>query len=69
MRIERLSYDGADPAASAAHIRSGGEGGADASESVRELLERVRDGGEPVVRELSTAFGDVVPNDLRVDPE
>jgi histidinol dehydrogenase len=69
MRIERLAYDGADAAASAAQIRALGPAVADASEPVRELLERVRDGGEPVVRELSKAFGDALPDDLRVDPE
>ncbi len=69
MRIERLSFDGADPAASAAQIRALGPAVADPSESVRELLARVRDGGEPVVRELSKVFGDTLPDELRVDPE
>jgi histidinol dehydrogenase len=69
MRIERLDFDGTDPAALAADIRARSQVGADAAEPVRELLERVRAGGEEVVRELSKAFGDVLPEDLRVDPE
>ena len=69
MRIERLAYDGNDPAASAAAIRERGPQPGEAAESVRELVGRVRDGGESVVRELSKALGDKLPDDLRVDPE
>ncbi len=69
MRIERVEYDGSDPAATAAAIRERGPQPGDAAKAVRELLERVRNGGDTVVRELSKAFGDVLPDELRVDPE
>jgi histidinol dehydrogenase len=69
MRIARLGFDGADAAALAADIRARSQPTTEAAEPVRELLERVREGGEEVVRELSRAFGDVLPDSLRVDPE
>jgi histidinol dehydrogenase len=69
VRIERLAYDGNDPAASAAAIRERGPRLGESAESVRELVGRVRDGGESVVRELSKALGDNLPDELRVDPE
>ncbi len=69
MRIERVDYDAGDPAGTAAAIRARGPQSGDAADSVRELLARVRRGGDDVVRELSKAFGDVLPDELRVDPE
>jgi histidinol dehydrogenase len=69
VRIERLAYDGIDPVASAATIRERGPRLGESAESVRELVGRVRDGGESVVRELSKALGDNLPDELRVDPE
>jgi histidinol dehydrogenase len=69
VRIERLEYDGIDPAASAAEIRERGPSLGESAESVRELVGRVRDGGESVVRELSKALGDNLPDELLVDPE
>ncbi len=69
MRIERVEYDGSDPAGTAAAIRGREPSVGEAADSVRELLARVRSGGDSVVRELSKAFGDVLPDELRVDPE
>jgi histidinol dehydrogenase len=69
LRIEHLEFDGEDAAAAAAHIRERGPQVGEGAESVGELVTRVRDGGEEVVRELSKAFGDRLPGELRVDPE
>jgi histidinol dehydrogenase len=69
MRIERIEWDGADPRALAARLRAMAPALEDATAAVRDILVRVREGGDAAVRELAEDFGDTVPESLRVDPE
>lgn len=68
MRIKRLDWDGTDARAMAASLRE-----IDSEEAitggVREILERVRSGGDAAVREQAERFGEATPESLRVDPE
>jgi histidinol dehydrogenase len=68
MKVKRLDWSGTNPRALAGDLRAlapeesitGG---------VREILERVRGGGDAAVREQAERFGEPVPDALRVDPE
>jgi histidinol dehydrogenase len=68
VRIKRLDWSGTNPRALAKDLRelapeepiTGG---------VREILERVRGGGDAAVREQAERFGEEAPAELRVDPE
>ena len=68
MKVKRLDWSGTNPRALAADLR-----GLAAEESitggVREILERVRGGGDAAVREQAERFGEPAPESLRVDPE
>jgi histidinol dehydrogenase len=68
MKVKRLEWSGTNPRALANDLRAlapeesitGG---------VREILERVRGGGDAAVREQAERFGEPAPDQLRVDPE
>ena len=68
MRPSRIDWDGTDPARLAASLR-----GLTTTEpvtgGVREILERVRAGGDAALREQAERFGEPAPESLRVDPE
>ncbi len=68
MRVKRLEWSGANPRGLARELRSLG---ADEpiTGGVREILERVRGGGDEAVREQAERFGEALPEALRVDPE
>ena len=68
-RIERIDWDGADAPALAARVRALAPGLEDVSEQVRDILARVRRQGDAAVRELTTRFGELAPERLRVDPQ
>ena len=61
MRIERIDFDGADPAATAARSARAAAACRRRRVGRASSSRRVRDGGEIVVRELSKAFGDTLP--------
>lgn len=68
MRVERVSWDGEEPTAMAARLRSETSPPAGLRERVREIVERVRVEGDDALREL-TAEHDATnepPGDIRV---
>ena len=69
MKTERVEWDGRDAPALAARLRARVPGPPDLRADVTAIVDRVREGGEPALRELSRGFGDEVPEKLRVDPE
>ena len=69
LRIERIDWDGADAPALAARVRALAPGLEDVSEPVRDILSRVRRQGDAAVRELTTRFGELAPERLRIDPQ
>ena len=69
LRIERIDWDGADAPALAARVRALAPGLEDVSEQVRDILARVRRQGDAAVRELTTRFGELAPERLRIDPQ
>jgi histidinol dehydrogenase len=69
IRVERLTLDGADPAAMAARVRGLVPPTESVTAEVQPILDRVREGGDRAVRELAERFGEPVPEHFRVDPE
>ncbi len=69
MRVERIQWDGTGRGELAARLRVLAPPLEDVSERVREILGRVRSGGDEAVRELTTRFGELAPESLRVDPD
>ena len=69
LRIERIDWDGADAPALAARVRALAPSLEDVSEPVRDILSRVRRQGDAAVRELTTRFGELAPERLRIDPQ
>ena len=69
MRIERIDWDGADPRALAARLRSSAPGLEDVSDDVAAVIARVREGGDAALRELALEFGEPAPETLRVPPD
>ena len=68
MKVKRLDWSGTNPRALAADLRGLGPEES-ITGGVREILERVRGGGDAAVREQAERFGEVAPESLRVDPE
>ena len=68
MRIKRIDWDGTDAPAMAATLREVGPEAA-ITGGVREILERVRSGGDTAVREQAERFGEAAGESLRVDPD
>ncbi len=68
MRVKRLEWAGANPQAFAAELR---QLGADdpITGGVREILERVRSGGDEGLREQAERFGETPGETIRVDDE
>lgn len=66
MRIDRLEWDGSDPAALAARLRAATPALADVSGDVAAILDRVRDSGDAALREIAAELGEAVPDELRV---
>jgi histidinol dehydrogenase len=69
IRVERIDWDGADAARTAARLRGLVPSLESVSAEVEAILARVREGGDAAVRELSERFGEPAPERLRVDPE
>jgi histidinol dehydrogenase len=68
VKVKRLDWSGTNPQALAADLR--GLGSAEPiTGGVREILERVRGGGDEAVREQAERFGESLGESLRVDPE
>ena len=68
MRIKRVDWDGTDAPTMAASLREIGPEDA-ITGGVREILERVRSGGDAAVREQAERFGEAPGESLRVDPD
>jgi histidinol dehydrogenase len=66
-RIERIEWTGADRAELASRLRAMTPPPEDVTAGVQEILERVRREGDAAVRELTTRFGELPPESLRVD--
>ena len=69
MRIQRLDWDGADPAALAARLRAITPAPGDVGERVASIIERVRAGGDAAFAELAAELGELAPDHPRVDEE
>jgi histidinol dehydrogenase len=69
MRIERIDWDGADPAAMARRLRAMAPALSDVSDEVAAVIARVRQGADAALRELAESFGEPASEALRVDPE
>ena len=69
MRIERIEWDGADPAGLARRLRAMTPALGDVSAEVAAIVNRVRDGGDAALRELCEGFGEPVGESTLVDPE
>lgn len=69
MRVEWVSWDGDEPAAAAARLRTMAPPLESASATVAEVLAGVRKRGDAALRELAAAFGEPAVERLRVDAE
>jgi histidinol dehydrogenase len=69
MRAERFDWDGRDPPALAARLRSLGPVLEDVREPTAEIVAAVRSRGDVALRELGERFGEAVPELLRVAPD
>jgi histidinol dehydrogenase len=69
MKLERIEWDGLDARAMAARLRALVPRQESLRDEAAKIVERVREGGDAAVRELSESLGDTVPEKLRVDPE
>lgn len=68
MKLKRLEWSGTNPRGLAADLRALAPQES-ITAGVREILERVRAGGDAAVREQAERFGEALPDALRVDPE
>ncbi len=69
MRIKRRDWDGTDPAALAAELRSLAPPLAAVGDEVRAIVEQVERDGDGGVREVAARLGETPPADFRVDPD
>ncbi len=69
MRINRIEWDGADPAGLAARLRGDSSLEAAVAGDVAEIVAAVRDGGDGAVLELGERFDGVAPRSLKVPVE
>jgi histidinol dehydrogenase len=68
VRVERIDWDGADPAALARRLRGAVAGTESVSGEVSGLIAAVRAGGDAALREIAERFSEPAPEALRVDP-
>jgi histidinol dehydrogenase len=69
VRVERIDWDGADPAALARRLRGAVAGADSVSGEVAGLIAAVRAGGDAALREIAKRFSEPAPEALLVDPE
>src|SRR5690554_239191 len=69
MKVDRLSWDGIDPATFAARLRERAPTLEQVTEDVRAIVSRVREGGDEALRAVAESLGDVVPAELEVSAE
>lgn len=69
MKLERIEWDGSDPAALATRLRALAPPLDDVGASVAETIAAVGERGDAALRELAERFGELAPESLRVDPE
>lgn len=69
MKLERIEWDGSDPAAVAARVRALAPPLEQVTEEVAEIISAVRKRGDAALHELSLRFGEPPVQSLRVDPE
>ena len=69
MRVDRIDWDGADPAALARRLRGAVAGTESVSGEVSGLIAAVRAGGDAALREIAERFSEPAPEALLVDPE
>ena len=69
MKIERIEWDGTDPAAMAARVRDLAPGLEEVTDQVAQVITAVRKRGDEAVKALSLRFGEPPVESVRVDPE
>jgi histidinol dehydrogenase len=69
VRIERIEWDGASPAAMAARVRALAPALDEVTEQVAEIIGAVAKRGDEAVKALSLRFGEAPVENVRVDPE
>jgi len=69
LRIERIEWDGFDPARLAGRLRSLVPAFSDVTDEVTRIVEGVREGGDAALREIAERLGEEMPESFRVDPE
>ena len=67
--IERIDWDGSDPGELASRLRALTPALEDVTTDVADIIAWVRRGGDASVRELTTRFGELAPERLRVEQE
>src|SRR5215217_7390709 len=68
MRVQRLDWDGLNAHWIAHSVRELAPTLSEVSDEVRSILDRVQAEGDAALRALGEQFGEVVPEELRVDP-
>ena len=69
MRTEWMTWDGRDAPELAARLRSLAPPLSEVTADVERIVERVREGGDAALREISERLGEDPPESLAVDPE
>ena len=69
MRAEWVQWDGRDAPGLAARLRSLAPPLSEVSGEVEGIVERVREGGDAALRDISASLGEETPESIAVDPE
>ena len=69
MRAEWVQWDGRDAPGLAARLRSLAPPLSEVSGEVERIVERVREGGDAALRDISASLGEEMPESIAVDPE
>ncbi len=69
MRAEWVQWDGRDAPGLAARLRSLAPPLSEVSGEVERIVERVREGGDAALRDISASLGEEPPESIAVDPE
>jgi histidinol dehydrogenase len=69
VKIERFEWDGSGARALASRLRSLAPPQEEVADTVREIVEAVRDRGDEALREIAERLGEEAPESWRVDPD